>query len=189
MLLRPLGTTALITGTVVVGAAISLLGILTPQIVRTHLGRRHGLWSGVYTAAFGAGAALGASLAVPLLDGLDAGAAVAIAIWAIPVAAVAVYAICVSGRLRAAVPREPALSTGGHPGPILRAPRIWSVTGFFGCQALIYFALTAWLPTIAASRGLDAGSAGLLLAGMSMRASPRPWPRPRSRRGTATRPA
>lgn len=175
MLLRPLGAAALLLGTVVVGASISLLGILTPQLVRTHLGRRHGLWSGVYTAAFGASAALGASFAVPVFSRLD-DAAAAIAVWAIPVGLVAVFAVAVAGRLRASIVREPALSTGSIPAAVtasvLRAPRMWSVTGFFGCQALIYFAITAWLPTIAVGRGLDATSAGLLLAWMSLAGIP-----------------
>lgn len=176
MLLRPLGAAALLLGTVVVGASISLLGILTPQLVRTHLGRRHGLWSGVYTAAFGASAALGASLAVPVFTLLGDDAGAAIAVWAIPVGLVAVFAVAVAGRLRASIVHEPPLDTGSIPASatasVLRAPRIWSVTGFFGCQALIYFAITAWLPTIAIGRGLDPTSAGLLLAWMSLAGLP-----------------
>ncbi|GAA2461879.1 MFS transporter [Agromyces soli] len=172
MLLRPLGPAPLLAGTVVVGAAISLLGILTPQLVRTHLDRRHGLWSGVYTAAFGASAALGASLAVPLLAAVGGDSGIAIGLWGLPVAAAAVLACTVSGRLTraaSALPRPVATSSTGS---ILRAPRMWSVTGFFASQALIYFALTAWLPTIAIDRGLAPSQAGLLLAWMSLAGIP-----------------
>ncbi|MFD6053257.1 MFS transporter [Agromyces sp. NPDC060279] len=172
MLLRPLGTAPLLIGTVVVGASISLLGILTPQLVRTHLVRRQGLWSGVYTAAFGASAALGASLAVPLLGPSGGSAAVAVGLWGLPVAAAALLAWAVSGRLARAAGRLPELAAPQLPGSILRAPRMWSVTGFFAAQALIYFAFTAWLPTIAVDRGLAPAQAGLLLAWLSVAGIP-----------------
>ncbi|MFE6966663.1 MFS transporter [Agromyces sp. NPDC057679] len=172
MLVRPLGATALIAGTVVVGASISLLGILTPQLVRTHLGHRQGLWSGVYTSVFGVSAALGAALAMPLLDALGGDTAMALVIWALPICLVAAFALLAAPRLAAVAPsdREPRSATGD--GSILRAPRVWSVTGFFGCQALIYFALTAWLPTIVIDRGADAATGGLLLAWLSVAGIP-----------------
>lgn len=172
MLLRPLGATALIVGTVVVGASISLLGILTPQLVRTHLGRRRGLWSGVYTSVFGVSAALGAALAMPLFDALGGDAALALLVWALPICLVAIFALLAAPRLAtsAAGAGEPAPAAGD--GSILRAPRVWSVTGFFGCQALIYFALTAWLPTIVIDRGADAATGGLLLAWLSVAGIP-----------------
>lgn len=172
MLLRPLGTVPLLLGTVVVSASISLLGILTPQLVRTHLDRRHGLWSGVYTAAFGASAALGASLAVPMLSLTGGSATIAVGLWGLPVVAAAVLAWAVLSRLSGAAARLPERSAHRARGSILRAPRMWSVTGFFAAQALIYFALTAWLPTIAVDRGLAPSQAGLLLAWMSVAGIP-----------------
>ncbi|MCM3657214.1 MFS transporter [Agromyces mediolanus] len=172
MLLRPFGAAPLLAGTVVVGASISLLGILTPQLVRTHLGRRHGLWSGVYTAAFGASAALGASLAVPILGAVGDDAGIAVGLWGLPVAAAAVLACTVAPRLTRAASTAPETGTAGRTGSILRAPRMWSVTGFFASQALIYFAFTAWLPTIAIDRGLAPSQAGLLLAWMSIAGIP-----------------
>ncbi|MCD2443391.1 MFS transporter [Agromyces sp. SYSU K20354] len=172
LLLRPLGAAALIAGTVVVGASISLLGVLTPQLVRTHLERRQGLWSGMYTAAFGASAALGAGLAVPVFDAVGGDAATALLVWAIPISVVAAFALVVSRRLGAAAYVPDARPADTRDGSILRAPRVWSVTGFFGCQALIYFALTAWLPTIAVDRGLDPAAGGLLLAWLSLAGIP-----------------
>lgn len=172
MLVRPFGPTALIAGTVVVGASISLLGILTPQLVRTHLGRRQGLWSGVYTSVFGVSAALGAALAMPLFDALGGDAATALLVWALPICLVAVFALIAAPRLAATATSAGEPSTSAGDGSILRAPRVWSVTGFFGCQALIYFALTAWLPTIVIDRGADAATGGLLLAWLSIAGIP-----------------
>lgn len=172
LLVRPLGAAPLIVGTVVVGASISLLGILTPQLVRTHLGRRQGLWSGVYTSVFGVSAALGAALAMPLFDALGGDAALALLVWALPICLVAAFALLAAPRLAGAAPGDDGRPSTTGDGSILRAPRVWSVTGFFGCQALIYFALTAWLPTIAIDRGADAATGGLLLAWLSIAGIP-----------------
>ncbi|GAA1772827.1 MFS transporter [Agromyces lapidis] len=172
MLVRPLGATALIVGTVVVGASISLLGILTPQLVRTHLGRRQGLWSGVYTSVFGVSAALGAALAMPLFDALGGDAALALLVWALPICLVATFALLAAPRLTASAAGDGEPASAAGDGSILRAPRVCSVTGFFGCQALIYFALTAWLPTIVVDRGADAATGGLLLAWLSIAGIP-----------------
>ncbi|UOQ57159.1 MFS transporter [Leucobacter allii] len=210
-LLRPLAPGALFAGTLLVGAAIALLGILAPQIIRLALAHRGGFWTGVYTTSFGVSAAAGAALSVPLLTVFGGRVAPSLAVWAVPLLAVLALALAFGGRLddgraddsgdtpieedrvddeptddeptaeeragegnddgHAASPARPA--TLARPrGSILRARGLWSVTGFFGCQALLYFSLTAWLPTIAESRGADPAHAGLLLAWMSVAGLP-----------------
>lgn len=137
-LLRPLSTPLLFIGTVIVGATIALLGILTPQLIRHFLDRRAGLWTGIYTTSFGISAAVGAIL--------------------LP-------------RLRAVAPAATSAARA-QAGPITRAPGLLAVTGFFGCQALIYFSLTSWLPTVYTDRGLAPAEAGLLLTLMSIAGLP-----------------
>ena len=67
-LLRPLSTPLLFVGTVVVGAAIALLGILAPQLIRHFLDKRAGLWTGIYTTSFGISAAVGPAATVEFLE-------------------------------------------------------------------------------------------------------------------------
>lgn len=170
-LLRPLGTAALFAGTVVVGIGIALLSILAPQIIRVALARRGGFWTGVYTSSFGASAAIGAGLAVPILHLLGDDVAGALMAWTIPLLIATGLALAFGPRLGPAGTQRGA----AHDGPresILRAHGLWAVTGFFGCQALLYFSLTAWLPTIAIDRGMDPNQAGLLLAWMSIAGLP-----------------
>lgn len=69
-LLRPLGPGPLFIGTVIVGGAIALLGILAPQLIRQKLAERAGFWTGMYTTSFGVSAAVGAALTVPLFHAL-----------------------------------------------------------------------------------------------------------------------
>lgn len=170
-LLRPLSTPLLYAGTVVVGASIALLGILTPQLIRHFLDQRAGLWTGIYTTSFGISAAVGAALTVPLFHAIGDQAPAALIAWGVPLAAAALIGAILLPRLRAASPAA-AQAAGPPAGPIRHAPGLWAVTGFFGCQALIYFSLTSWLPTIYTDRGLAPAEAGLLLALMSIAGLP-----------------
>lgn len=170
-LLRPLAPPLLFAGTVLVGAAIALLGILAPQIIRHALPHRGGFWTGVYTTSFGVSAAAGAALSVPVLHLLGARVAPTLMTWAIPLLVALGLAIGFGPRLAAPGPVV-ARAAADRRASVFRARGIWSVTGFFGSQALIYFSLTAWLPTIAADRGMPPAHAGLLLAWMSVAGLP-----------------
>lgn len=169
--LRPLGSPLLFAGTVIVGASIALLGILAPQIIREALSARGGLWTGIYTTSFGISAAAGAAFAVPVFHLVGEHTGAALAAWGVPLLIALGIALGVGRRLEAPLPAGPAPRIAAS-GSIFRAPGIWPVTGFFGAQAMIYFALTAWLPTIAVDRGMEPAQAGLLLAWMSIAGLP-----------------
>lgn len=169
-LLRPISAPLLFVGTVIVGGVIALLGILAPQIIRHALPRRGGFWTGIYTTSFGVSAAAGAAFSVPLFHALHEQVALSLAAWGVPLLIALGLVIGFAPRL--GLSRPVRQSSGSGSTSVLRAPGVWAVTGFFGCQALIYFSLTAWLPTIAVDRGLDPTHAGLLLAWMSVAGLP-----------------
>lgn len=170
-LLRPLVPASLFIGTIAVGASIALLGILSPQIIRHSLSARGGFWTGVYTTSFGISAAAGAALSIPLFHVLGERVGPALAAWAVPLLVALALALTFGRRVDGGDVAG-AIVTGQPRESIFRARGLWPVTGFFGCQALIYFSLTAWLPTIAIDRGADPTEAGLLLAWMSIAGLP-----------------
>lgn len=170
-LLRPIAPATLFAGTVLVGASIAILGILAPQIIRTALASRGGFWTGVYTATFGVSAATGAALSVPLFHTLGDDIGQALAAWGIPLLVALGFALAFGRRIEAGGTRTRHERSEASPS-IWRARGVWAVTGFFACQALLYFAMTAWLPTIAADRGANPEQAGLLLAWMSVAGLP-----------------
>ncbi|MFE6253747.1 MFS transporter [Agromyces sp. NPDC057865] len=167
--LRPMGTVALFAGTIVAGAAISGLSVLMPRVIHDRLGSRAGLWSGVFSTSFGVSAALGAGFTVPLVAAFGS-LPLALAAWAVPallVVAVAAIAVGRAGR------RTTMLATAGRPRHPLRAGRLlWQVTAFFGCQALVFFATAAWLPTLYVDRGATPEHAAALLAWLSLAGLP-----------------
>jgi MFS transporter, CP family, cyanate transporter len=164
LLLRPLGTLSLFVGTVVIGVAISGLSVLVPQLIRERLPGRAGLWSGVFSTSFGVSAALGAGLTVPLIA-ITGSLRAALAAWSIP----AVVLVCLAATVaRRDASRDRGAGRSGRAptrAPRLRqTPLLWQVTVFFGAQALVFFAVTAWLPTLYVDRGVTPGHAAGLLA-------------------------
>jgi CP family cyanate transporter-like MFS transporter len=156
----------LFPGTVLAAAAIALMNVLLPSLIKRRQPARAGLLIGIYLLSLAAGAVLGSLLAVPLFQASGGSVPLALGIWALPVAA-AVLAWLPQWRFRTA----PA----GTPRPaqrrLLKVSRYllaWQVMGFMGLQSLIYYATLSWLPTLFRDRGADPVHAGTLLALMNI---------------------
>jgi len=158
-LLRPLaGTPLLLAGTAVVGAGITVGNVLVPVVVHRLFRARTGEVIGMYSAALPGGAALAAALAAPIAA--LAGWRVSLAVSALVVAVGLVAWILV-------VPPEPAVTLQRDHPSVWRDRLAWALAVFFGTQALAYYAMAAWLPTLLqdpAEAGLDAGTAGWALS-------------------------
>ncbi|MGR0218727.1 MFS transporter [Agromyces sp. ZXT2-6] len=165
--LRPVAPLALFAGTIVAGAAISGLSVLMPQVIRHHLHRHAGLWSGVFSTSFGVSAALGAGLTIPLIA-VAGSLPVALAVWAVPALVLVTLAAVAVRR----APRHPLALTSPLPGRVRVSPLLWQVTVFFGGQALVFFAVVGWLPTVYADRGAAPADAAALLAWLSIAGLP-----------------
>jgi CP family cyanate transporter-like MFS transporter len=138
------GAAVLLAGTVVIGAAMAVGNVLMPPVVKREFGPRAGTVTGLYTGTFAAGAAITAALTAPL-------AAVwgwrpALACWAVlAVVAVVVWGLATRGD------RDEILQTTAGPGAGLRVWRnglAWAVSGALALQSALYYAVTAWLPSL-----------------------------------------
>lgn len=146
----------LLLGTAVCGFAIALGNVLLPGLVKRDFPHRLGLMSGLYTTAIVASAALAAGLTYPVLSASGSWQ-LALGIWALPAAAVAVVFAPLAW-----TGREP-LHTADDDGPRLtRDPIAWHVTLFMVAQAMMSFSVFAWLSPILRERGVDGTSAGLI---------------------------
>ena len=156
----------LFPGTVIAAAAIALMNVLLPSLIKRRQPARAGLLIGIYLLSLAIGAVLGSLIAVPVFQASGGSVPLALGIWALPVAA-AVLAWLPQWRFRTA----PA----GTPRPaqrrLLKVSRYllaWQVMGFMGLQSLIYYATLSWLPTLFRDRGADPVHAGTLLALMNI---------------------
>jgi CP family cyanate transporter-like MFS transporter len=151
---------------VLASAAIALMNVLLPSLVKRRHPARAGLLIGVYLLSLAAGAILASLIAVPIFQASGGSVPLALGIWALP-AAVAVLAWLPQWRSRTA----PA---GARPPEqrrllkVSRYPLAWQVMGFMGLQSLIYYATLSWLPTLFRDRGADPVHAGTLLALMNL---------------------
>ena len=77
----------LFPGTVLASAAIALMNVLLPSLVKRRQPARAGLLIGVYLLSLAAGAILGSLIAVPLFQASGGSVPLALGIWALPAAA------------------------------------------------------------------------------------------------------
>jgi CP family cyanate transporter-like MFS transporter len=154
------GAAVLLAGTFLIGAAMTLGNVLLPPVVKRDFGPRAGTVTGLYTGTLAAGAAAAAALTAPIatLWGWRAG----LACWAV----LAVVAAAVWGwatRAAGAGP-SPDAGAGGSGDSGLRVWRhrgAWAVSGVLALQSALYYAVTAWLPSLLVDElgSVDAGAA------------------------------
>ncbi|MPY80667.1 MAG: MFS transporter [Actinophytocola sp.] len=154
------GAQAVLAGTVVIGVAITVGNVLVPVVIKRDFADRIGSVTGLYTAALAGGAALTAALTAPIAD--VAGWRLALGVWAVlAVAAWFAWTAALPVRTRA-VPRRGS----GRARDVWRHPTAWVLALFLGCQSTLYYAMTAWLPTIlvdTASTSTATGGAAMSL--------------------------
>ncbi|MGP8001435.1 MAG: MFS transporter [Streptosporangiaceae bacterium] len=155
----------LFPGTAVAAAAIALMNVLLPSLVKRRRPAQAGLLIGIYLLSLSAGSILGSLIAVPVYRLSSGSVPLALGLWAVPALGAA---LCWLPQLRfhtvpAAGPGSPA---GGL--PVYRHRLAWQVTAFMGLQSLTFYAALSWLPTMFRDRGVSPGGAGTLLALMSL---------------------
>jgi MFS transporter, CP family, cyanate transporter len=176
----------LFPGTVLAGAAIALMNVLLPSLVKRRKPDQAGLLIGLYLLALSAGAILASLLAVPIFTAAGAGTAavrLSVGIWAAPaLLAAAIWAPQLGRKTMpdAGQPRPPAPSglgavalegvQGGRPprATLRRNALAWQVTAFMGLQSLSYYAALSWFPTLFRDQGVSAAHAGDLSALMNL---------------------
>ncbi|MGM7669691.1 MFS transporter [Microbacterium sp. A93] len=149
----------LLAGTVLSGAAIALCNVVLPSIVKQDFADHVGLMSGLYTTSVCGSAAFGAGLTYPLYSSLGTWH-LALGVWAVPVVLAAVLLVPVLLRHRSTALVSTS-TTGRSP---LTSPVAWQITGMMVCQAMTSFTCFAWLAPILRERGIDGGTAGVIVA-------------------------
>ena len=150
----------LLLGTVLAGGAIAVANVMLPVVVRTRLPRHIGLVTGAYVTLLTVGSSAAAGATVPLAARLRLGWRGGLGFWCLPVvAAIVIWAPQARPRtaLRPGAPHDGA--------PSLLANRLaWAIAVLFGTEALGFYAILTWLPTIYLSLGYSATLAGQLLS-------------------------
>ncbi|HUA41910.1 MAG TPA: MFS transporter [Streptosporangiaceae bacterium] len=175
LVLRSLSPARLVfPGTIVAGAAIALMNVLLPSLVKRRMPDRAGLVIGLYLLMLSGGAIVASLLAVPVFNaagtGTTAGSAsvrISLGLWAGPALLAAVMWL---PQLRYRTMPDEARTAGRPPGALAmrKSALAWQVTLFMGLQSLSYYATLSWFPTMFRDRGVSAVHAGDLLALMNL---------------------
>ena len=163
-------------GTVLAMAAIALMNVLLPSLIKRRQPGRAGLLIGSYLLCLAVGSVLGSLLAVPLYrDTRQAGwlggpVRVTLWLWAVP-AVIAFVVWLPQWRYRTQPDPVPDAASDAVPVSrilVARHALTWQVTAFMGLQSLTYYAALSWLPTLFTDRGMSAARAGDLSALMNV---------------------
>ncbi|QOT15704.1 CynX/NimT family MFS transporter [Paenarthrobacter sp. YJN-5] len=149
---------ALLVGTAACGAAIALCNVLLPGVVKRDFPHRLGLMGGLYTTAICASAALGAGFTYPVFTATGHWTS-ALWFWAVPAAVVLL--LFLPPAIRQHPVRHQHLKGGVN---VWRSAVAWQVTAFMVLQAMMSFSVFAWLAPILRDRGVDGGTAGLIVS-------------------------
>jgi CP family cyanate transporter-like MFS transporter len=167
------GPVVLFAGTVVASGAIAVANVLLPAVIKRDFAGSSGTMMGVYTTALSSSAAIAAGFTVPVGEVVRLGWRGALGAWALPAAvALALWVPVARTHSRPAAgtsgtsDTSSAESSASRPrsASLLRNPLAWQVTVFFGMQALSFYAVLAWLPSIYRDHGYSPAAAGLLLS-------------------------
>lgn len=155
-----------------IGIGMGLAGALLPVAVKERFADRPAFATGVYATGINLGAAVASALAVPLAGALGG--------WrgALAGFSVAAGALCLlwlvltrrgtGDRARGTLPRMP-----------LGRPVVWILVMIFGLLGIIFYGLVSWVPDAFQERGWSEGSAGALVAVLSVAGVPAslvvPW--------------
>jgi CP family cyanate transporter-like MFS transporter len=169
LLLRGAAPSALLLpGTVLAGAAIALMNVLLPSLVKRRNPDRAGALIGIYLLCLASGAIVGALIAVPVFQaagGATGAVRLTLGMWAVPALVAAVVWV---PQLRYRTLPGGSGAAGGRRPNLSRSPLTWYVTAFMGLQSLTFYAALSWFPTLYQERGFTAVHAGTLLAIMNL---------------------
>ncbi len=164
MILRVVGgIELLLIGTGITGIGIVIANVLLIPLIKVRLPEKLGLMTALMATIMSLFAAIAAGVSVPLAVDLDMGWRGSLASWAIFILIALVIWIPQIRRPRA------GLDSGQAPAKnVWRSKLAWQVTLFMGCQSVMYFTLTAWLPDMLISRGWSPVEAGAVSAVMQL---------------------
>ena len=162
ILLRPwFGFEVLVGTTAITGLSIAVANVILPSFVRGRFKNHVAQVTSAYTLILALSASFAAATAVPTSSILS-GWQNALVIWSIPASvALVIWAWQAKALNKGAT--GVSKSNEAHSKVVRRSPITWALFVFFGIQSLGFYAVLAWLPSLAIERGFTPDAAGGLL--------------------------
>ena len=159
-----LGVFGLFTGTALMSVGVGIMNSLMIALIKLRFPGRVGLVSALYTTTMSITTAMSMAINVPLSAHI--GWQGVLGMWVIA----AIPAIIIwAPQSRREINRGG--SGGGERGLMTcmyRSPRAWMMLGYMGCQSMLFYSISAWLPSILQWRGMDAADAAGVTTAMQL---------------------
>ena len=155
---RSFGAAPLFIGTVIIGASMCFLGVLTPVIVKRDFPRHVGLMMGLYTMLICLGPAVATAAAVPMQHALGDSWERVLLFWGLPALIGAIVFLPQLFRQETKLAPETLVTS------VLRDPLAWQVTAYFGLISSLAYAVFNWGPSMLQARGLDPATSGIVVS-------------------------
>lgn len=162
MLVRSFTTVqGLFLGTALLSVGIGLLSVLCVALIKQRCtGGSLGLATSAYTTAMSLGAATAIGSSVPLAQAAGLGWRGALAAPAV----ITVVSLCIWAPQYSRPENQSPPAASGEEGSLrrmLRSPLAWQLTIFMGAQAVLFYCISAWFPSVLHSRGFTVEEAAL----------------------------
>jgi MFS transporter, CP family, cyanate transporter len=154
---------ALFAGTFLIGAAVAIANVVVTAVIKRDFQNRIGLMSGLHTTMLLGGAALAGGLTEPIGAGLSLSWRQALAIWGLPVVAALIFWVPKARKRpapEAGTFENGAISVRG----VWKSKVAWAIAGFYAFQSIIYYTVTAWVPSFYVAHGWSEVDSGWLLS-------------------------
>ncbi len=162
-ILRVYTNSAMIVGTVLVGASIAVINVLMPTIIVEWHPESSTRLNGLYSAAMNLCSAIAGAIVVPIATQFG---------WEFMVQLLSVPAILAfigwlflpkNGKRKVPIRQSKDLKSVPKR-KVWRRPEVWFLAIFMGCQSGVFYTVVAWLPNVLVSHGMTASTAGILFA-------------------------
>lgn len=153
------GIELLLIGTGITGIGIVIANVLLIPLIKVRLPEKLGLMTALMATIMSLFAAVAAGTSVPLAVDLNLGWRGSLAFWSIFILIAMVLWIPQIRRPKAGLDSDQSPAKN-----VWKSRLAWHVTLFMGCQSVMYFTLTAWLPDMLISRGWSPVEAGAVSA-------------------------
>lgn len=160
MILRVIGgIELLLIGTGITGIGIVIANVLLIPLIKVRLPEKLGLMTALMATIMSLFAAVAAGTSVPIAVDLNLGWRGSLAFWSIFILIALILWIPQIRRPKAGLDSDQTPAKN-----VWKSRLAWHVTLFMGCQSVMYFTLTAWLPDMLISRGWSPVEAGAVSA-------------------------
>ncbi len=146
-----LGTFGLFAGTIVLSVGVGVMNALMMALIKLRFPHKPGIMTSAYTTTMAVTAAISIGANVPIANQI--GWRGCLALWGL----VSLVTSFVWGRQANAHENNGSAGAGqGSPMiKVIKSPKAWALLIFMGTQSMMFYNITAWLPTILISRGMD----------------------------------